>query len=374
MPQPSTVRAVGAFIPESTAAVTADWVDAVLHEGGAIGVATRVTAIDLEPIGVGVGLLGELARVRPAYEGSPGPDTVIVKLRSPHEANHQQGMAFGFYDREQRFYREIAPSTSLRVPVCYWQASAPDDERFCLVLEDFSHLEMGDQVAGISPEQARRAVEHLARFQAGWWETGDLDDLEWMPYSNGPVTMLAVPLYQGSWPAFIERFESRLPEGSRELGERVGAAFEQLLHDGAARPHTIIHSDFRLDNLFFGEPGTDEEVGVIDWQLSTRGRGAFDVAYLLCQSMSIAERRKTELDILRAWYDIVTAGGRAEGYTFDEALYDYKRSALVCLVYPVASGAGFDLGNERGLALVEAMAQRTFTAALDLDAAALLPD
>ena len=42
-------------------------------------------------------------------------------------------------------------------------------------------------------------------------------------------------------------------------------------------------------------------------------------------------------------------------------------------VYSVVAGGGMDPSNERGKQLVTEMANRSFTAALDLDADSLLP-
>jgi len=361
---------MGASIPRTLDDVDAAWVDAALKEGGALKSAS-VSMIEPEPIGVGVGLLGDLLRLQLHYDGDDedAPSTVIVKLPSHHEANRAQGMLFGFYEREIRFYRDVAPGVRIRVPRCYWSGMDPDAGLFALLLEDFSTLQMADQVAGVSPDRAMAAVRSLARFHADWWETDDLESLEWMPYSNGPVTMQAVGVYERGWEPFLEHFGGGLSQEARLLGERVRDHFAGLLEQLGQSPRTIVHTDFRLDNLFFGH---GDEVGIIDWQLSTRGRGVYDVAYLLCQSMTVEQRRAHEMDVLKAWHDTLVAEGVAD-YSWADAVEDYTRSAMICLVIPVAAGNDMDLGNERGKALVAALADRAFTAAIDLDAGRLLP-
>ena len=67
------------------------------------------------------------------------------------------------------------------------------------------------------------------------------------------------------------------------------------------QPHA--HFDFRVDNLLFGDPLGPEPLAVVDWQLACRSRGAFDLAYLLCQSMASARRRRDEHAILQRWSD-----------------------------------------------------------------------
>ena len=359
-------------IPDRIDEVTASWLDTALHGAGVI-TSSQVTDIDLAYLGEGVGLLGELASCRVHYSHSePGaPSRLIVKIPSAHQANRERGYAFGFYQREARFYEEIGNpgrTGGLRVPRCWAALSDPDSGRFALVLEDMTEwFRMSDQVAGISADEATVAVSQLARFHAYWWDTAELDALDWMPPSNGPTTMQAAPLYRHLWPTFAEKFGHLLPPGGAEIGGAVGERFEWLLDEIGAEGHrTITHTDFRHDNLFFAPPGNvTSPVAVIDWQLSTRGRGVYDVAYLLMQSMDPDDRRQSEAAILRTWHQAVTAAGVA-GYSLDDAKRDYRISALVGLVIPVAAGGDMDLGNERGVAVVEHLTARAFQAVVDL--------
>src|SRR4029079_19802095 len=107
--------------------------------------------------GVGVGLLGELLRVEPRYAGDDldAPASMIVKLPTHAAQNKAIGMAFQFYERELRFYREVAPTAKVRVPRCWYSDMDLAAEEFVLVLEDLSHLQLADQVAGVSPARAK---------------------------------------------------------------------------------------------------------------------------------------------------------------------------------------------------------------------------
>jgi hypothetical protein len=342
---------MGLPIPHTPDEVTAEWLSDALGE--------RIESIETEPIGVGVGLLGDLLRVRLVGAGGDLPATVIVKLPSHAPANKAIGMAFAFYEREVRFFREVAPTARVRTPALLHADMDLASERFVLVLEDLSHLELADQVLGVTVEQAKRAVAAIAPFHAQWWETPELDALDWMPTSDHPITMQSARLYRESWDTFVGRWGHVIPEGGIEVGERVRDAFESMLVDLARPPRTIVHTDFRLDNLFFGP----DEVAVIDWQLTTRGGGAYDVAYLLAQSMSAELRRANDTAVLRHWYDALTV----EGYSWEQAQADYAVGTLICLVIPVNAGADIELGSERGEALVREVSSRGFSAALDVD-------
>ena len=75
------------------------------------------------------------------------------------------------------------------------------------------------------------------------------------------------------------------------------------------------------------------------------------------------------------WYDAVYSalGAPPEGYSAELAWTDYRLATGNMTVYGVVSGGGMDPANERGLELVTDMACRSFTAALDLDAASFIP-
>ena len=76
-------------IPANPAAVTTEWLTEVLHRAGSLPDESSVAQIAIEPLGAGVGVMGELARNRLNYSGDQGaaPATVIVKSPSPFEEN-----------------------------------------------------------------------------------------------------------------------------------------------------------------------------------------------------------------------------------------------------------------------------------------------
>ncbi len=365
---------MGGFIPGTIVEITAEWLEDEFRTEDVIGATDRITGITVDELGEGVGMLGDLARVAIEYEpAGAGPASVVVKLPTGADVNRKRGMAFGFYEREANFYRHIGNpgrTGGLRVPQCYASPMDPEGERFALVLEDFgADFRMPDQVAGLQPDDARRAIGALGRFHAAWWDKDELNALDWLPPTNGPITKQAGPLFRQAWPLFVERFGDLIPEGGHAIGEAVGPCFEQLLDEGADGPQSIVHTDFRLDNLFFDGP--DDDVALIDWQLITSGGAVYDVSYLLGQSMDRVTRRDNERDLLHLWHDTLVANG-VGGYSYDEAWDGYRRSALVNLVIPI-SLADMDYGNERGLQLVQMLSDRAFGAAVELDAVELLP-
>jgi hypothetical protein len=122
----------------------------------------------------------------------------------------------------------------------------------------------------------------------------------------------------------------------------------------------------------FDDPSRPDPVVVVDWQLAIRSRGALDVARLLCGSLSSPDRAACEMAVLRRWHQTLESGS-VKDYSFQQALDDYKRGALLCLYFPVTIHEAEEGAGKRGVALADAQIQRFFTAALELEAASVLP-
>lgn len=348
------------------------WLDSALKHAGHLAHGS-VASLDASVIGEGVGMVGQLARLTIGYAGDAGglPSTMIAKLPSPYEANRQQMQTFRYYVREALFYRDVAPRAGVRVPRCYWSAIDFENNLSALLLEDLGHLEVSDQIAGMTPEHAERAVRAVAALHAKWWQSPSLDELEWMDYGNGPITMQAVPLFHYAWPLFLANgFENLLTPDQIALGERVRDTFETLLNDFGGEPRTICHTDFRSENMFFGAPGSDDDVVLLDWQLTTRSGGLYDVAYMLAQSLTVEDRRAHEERLLRVYHECLTSHG--VDMAFEDVLDYYRVGLMVCLVIPVSVGGTLDMANERGRQLAEVITSRTFAAASDQNCADLL--
>lgn len=356
--------------PQSIADITPAWLTQTLRDAGCINRA-QVIAQEIKIIGVAVGFLDGLARILLRYdsEEAGAPASVIVKMPAADAAFRETGDSFHAYEREIRFYQEVAPRTPIRLARCYYNPAQRSPGDYVIVMEDLNRLTPGDQVKGVSTAQARAAVQTIARFHARWWDSPELEALDWMPTNNGDFA----PRYRQTWSHFVEEAGPLLPKGAIELGHRVGEHFELLQDRLAQPPRTICHWDFRADNIMFDDPAGPEPVVVLDWQLAIRSKGIFDVARLIAGSVRHEDRLLIERDLLALWHQTLLAHG-VKGYAFDQALWEYKSAVLYGTVSPVIF---FDLGGSagpRGAALMAAMAERYFDAIVELDAASVLPD
>jgi aminoglycoside phosphotransferase (APT) family kinase protein len=130
----------------------------------------------------------------------------------------------------------------------------------------------------------------------------------------------------------------------------------------------MTHGDYRADNILFT---ADDEVALLDFQLSGTASGAYDLAYFVTQSLEPDVASSNE----KALFDRYVAGLRAAGVGADqvERLWeDYRKAALFCLVYPSVAARGMDLADPRQRALVECMNARFARAVEELDLESLL--
>lgn len=329
----------------------------------------NVIALTVQAIGLEVGFLDGLARLHLGYDRDEAgaPASAVVKVPSGEAAYRRIGDRYHAYEREIRFYGDVAPHAPLRLPRCFYRGMDPPAGAYLLVLEDLGALTAGDQVRGLTPNQAQAAVEAIARLHARWWQARALHALDWMPRRN-----LDPARYRQCWPRFLQAVGPRLPAPAVALGEKVGHHLEGLLRALEEPPHTVAHADFRADNLLFDAPTRPDPVVVVDWQLAVRGRGVLDVARLLCGSLSPGVRAACETAVVRRWHQTLEAGG-VRGYSLGPAHEDYRLGALLCLYFPVTIHEAEEGAGPRGAALAGAQIERFFTAALELGAASALP-
>ena len=361
-------------IPLTVDDFTPDWLTAALRSSGTLG-DERVVAAEATTMGEDFGFLGSLTRLALTYdrprEGAPA--TLIAKFAAQAEFNRDFARQYGIYVTEARFFQDLQPTLTamptVRAFYTDYDSAAGDG---VTILEDLEgKLRIGDQMASLSQTEAEQVVTQAAGFHATWWGKAETDELAWIPKPDGPVWQMAPATLQGFWGGYQENFGHVLTPELTAAIENTWANMDWVFKRFAAPPVTILHGDYRLDNMFFPEREGDP-ITVIDFQLMARARGPYDIAYFTSQSLSIEQRRATEQDLLRRYHDTLLEAG-VRDYSFDDCFEDYRLAILWCAVYPIGMGGGLAGASERHLELATEVSQRCFTAITDLDAASVLP-
>ena len=354
--------------PKHIEDITAEWLTRALREGGVCREA-HVASMDMTSIGGGgVGFLSGLARIKLTYDRPEpqAPASVVVKL--PTSGNTREvGDTYRAYEREARFYRDIAPRSRVRAPRSYYSVLDVGAGDFILIMEDVSRCTKGDQVKGLTVEQATAAVDTIGAFHAQWWNHQELTQLTWMPFENLDIHHL----FAQNWPEFRHQFYDELAREEIAVGDRLNRQGDRLAALVADVPRTIVHFDYRADNLMFDEQSRTEPVIVLDWQFVQRSMGAFDVARVVGGSVPSEHQAGRHREFVALWHDGLARAG-VRGYGLEDAWRDFLKGLLLCLYIPVAFHHMAWPEGERARALVRAMFHRFFRTAVETDACRVL--
>jgi Phosphotransferase enzyme family len=348
--------------------LTAEWLSRALRAGGTLPPARSVVAVERST--VGTGQMGDAVRLVVTYdEPVEAPPSFVAKLPAADPTSRATGTQMRSYETEVRFYQELAPGLPIRTPRCHHAAVDEASGLFVLLLEDLAPARQGDQLAGCDLDQAAVAVREVAKLHGPRWGDPSLEQLPWLNrHDDGRADLLA-EMVPGLYDGFVERYGDRLDDDVLAMG----AAFVRSVrrwYGLRPRPWTVVHTDYRLDNLLFGTAEGGPPIAVVDWQTVGLGPGVSDVAYFLGAGLALGERRAHERELLREWHDGVVAFG-VTGYDRDRCWEDYRRATL----------AGFHMAvlasmivrrTERGDDMFVAMASRHGRHVLDLDGLALM--
>ena len=342
-------------VPRTLADLTPEWLSEALD--------TDVVAAAVQPIAEGEGFMGRLARVTPSYgAGAAGPASLVAKIPTDDPGSVAIGQMLRVWEREARFYLELAPRLPVRTPQCFHAGGDVDSGIFAVLLEDLSPYVSGDQLAGATPEQTDAAIDWLARFHAAESGGAHVAGLEWLPATaNSPMYQGLGPMLEAVWPMFVAKFGERTPPDTLGWVERMIPRWNESMADQWLPP-TVVHADFRIDNLFFD----GDTVVALDWQSIAIGEGMYDVAYFLGGSVPTDRRRATERGLVARYAGTMRELG-VDVPSDDEVFDHYRRAVLMAMTVGALLMGQLDLTvNQRAVDLANVAVERIYTTGRDL--------
>jgi hypothetical protein len=300
------------------------------------------------------------------FDEAGGPDSVVVKLAASDDTSRSTGIALGIYEREIRFYQEVAPRVQGPLPDCHFAAFDSGEGWFTLVLDDAAPGVQGDQIAGCSVDEAGLAMRELARLHAPLWDDAQVGAAQWLNQDPPISTAVAEQLLAG----FLERYEARVAPEHRALMERFLTQLDEWLAD-RPRPHSVVHGDYRLDNMLFGDPRGPKPLTVVDWQTVSCGPPLLDASYFLGAGLSVEDRRASEEGLVREYYEGLLGLG-VEGFGWETCWHEYRRNTFHGVIMAVISPM-LVVRTERGDDMFMTSLARHAQQVIDLEAEDLLP-
>jgi hypothetical protein len=361
--------------PTCPAELTAPWVTASLRGAGILDDDDAVIGFSVESVGAGVGIMGEIVRLTLDYE-NPGRrplDTVIAKFATSVAENKAVAAGFAMYEREARFYSDLAPLVGDVAPICYHVDYQSETNDMVIMFEDLADYLSGDQEAGISLHDARLALAAVAKLHAKTWGADTDERYQSWPRVDGPIYLngFGAGVAAGLEPA-LATFGSVIPTEVSDAASRIREAIPDL-HAGMARgPQALIHGDFRFNNFMFGTSAEHRPFVMLDFQAPMISKPVHDVAYLLTQSMAIDLRREHETALLEGYLAALAAEGITD-YDFEQCWDDYRLAALHCFEYAVVIAGTLDPSSDVGRGWIAELFRRSSQSIVDLDLLALLP-
>jgi len=349
-------------IPRHPRDLSAEWITTVLDFAGVGG---TVDDVDLSPVGTGQMADSWRARLHYSSRAEHSPDSLVIKMTSADESAHAAG-ARGAYLREVEWYRELNDSTTIATPGLYFTDIDRATSEFVLALQDMYPAKQGDQVAGCSVDEARRALINVVGLHGSTWCRSDLLESAWLNSVDDAEARLAMTeqLFTHSTAGFLARYESYLTDDQRDLlawfAEQIGTWLRQ-----EHRVFAATHGDYRLDNLLFeAEPG--RRVWAVDWQTVRIANPLADVAYLLGTGLETSQRAAHEDALVAAYHQGLVDLG-VEQYSAEQCREDYRAQSLYSLVI-IVLGSMLAKQTPRGDEMFMAMLARASRQISDLKA------
>jgi aminoglycoside phosphotransferase (APT) family kinase protein len=278
----------------------------------------EVRSVTVEPIGTGQ----TSSTYRLTLDADGCARTLVAKLaEGPEDARRRVATA---HRNEIGFYRHLAPTLKVRVPECRYAAISDDGTSFTLLLEDLAPRRPGRQADGCSFADATKAVQSLGRLHASRWNDISLNEISFLvPVTEERAAFLA-DLAQTATDLFVTRYADELDaEDALTLHSVAEVLFEwQANH---REPFSLVHGDYRLDNLMLDPAGGD--VVVVDWQTVTVALPGRDLGYFIGTSLPTEQRRAEEGQLVGTYHEALKVQGVMD-YPFDRCWADYRVGQL----------------------------------------------
>ena len=345
-------------------------------------ISTRCEGLDASAAVVEVALDEESGENGAVARVALGGDRLVVKRPPASPASRAVAAIQQWYAREVHWYAALAPIAGVRCPRCHCARYDALTGEYVLVLEDL-------RAAGCRPlavadcQDALEAVRTLGRLHGRF--AGAFDDDARREIVRGPLPIMPITLalaspiekfFRDCWKAVRGERRYALAELLADRGEAAGpaaislldalaapGAYASMTEALAAPPRTLLHGDFRPENMMV-EDATGEVV-VYDWQFASVGNGAYDLAYFSALVADPDDRRRLDPELRRAYVSGLVGSGAAAPCDLER---DLRYGCLLALASFVmgAAVAGDDAASvethRRGL-------RRLAAAALDWGAA-----
>lgn len=232
---------------------------------------------------------------------------------------------------EAAFYNDIGPS--LGVPMArHWYAGS-EPGMGILILDNMaaSGYTFGEPSKAWTPELVGKSLDILAKLHGSTWDK-KFPDVPWLqvgsPVHRGYAEFLMSEKHWKDQFALPDVYQLIPYVADRERGLKGWRAM--WAYDDA-NSHCLVHGDTHLGNMCVDPAGNPF---FIDWAAPSIAHWALDIGYFIAGSLSVADRRAHERDLLRHYLDGLASHGGPK-LAWEDAWADYGRHMLQGLLWGI---------------------------------------
>lgn len=265
---------------------------------------------------------------------------------------------------EANFYQHLAAQLKALLPRCWYASAEPERGQGIVILDNLETLgaSFPDPLQSWHPDRVARALESLASIHGQTWNAAPAT-YPWLRVGTWIREVATTLLSEEHWDKiFSSAVAPVLPSALQDRERARKALFEMWRLDDLSPQRCVCHSDAHMGNTYLAANG---DVGFLDWQGVALAPHMDDVSNIIGGSMSIADRRGNERDLLRHYLDVL-AGKGGPRLGFDEAWLDYRRYHMHGILWAVTP-ASMQSGDK-----VLAMAEHHIVAIVDHEVVKLL--
>ena len=379
-------------VPFSLRDVTINWFTMALRENGAIK-EQRVVSLKHNIVGQEAGFNGEVVIFDLEYseQSNLAPRSVVLKIPTALK-NRTLGQTMGLYEKEIRFYRDLQPTINIRTPQHYYSALDVADDpdvvldrleglnklpmwligvlsliaswfislfprRYALLIEDLSDYRLGDQASGCSDEEIKSVLASMAILHGQFWNSEDLSSMTWIaPVAS--TSRIIQMMYLQNVSKFMLAREAAMSAREIKLVEWLKSNGEKLTKKLGDEAYTLLHGDFRLDNICFDD--AKGEILLFDWQTMSQGPSGMDLAYFLSAALPVGTPERKINELLAFFHGLLVKEGVE--LSLERLRWQYEVGMLATLhrIIPASHSAQLDLGSSRGPKMMQEWLDKTF--------------
>lgn len=333
-----------------------DWINRALApiSGDALVTKFGSTAIGTGQVGENVRCALQWANATAATSPEKLPDSIVLKLPSLDADSREAAAATRTYEREVGFYRDAASKVALRIPAIYFVEEDQPSNAFALAMEDIHPAVQGEQLVGCTPQQAQLAVKAAAQLHGSTWNASWVTDLDWVDTYDQDQLEPRAGLVAALFPGFMSRYQNQMTRDEQATCQWFHDNIKAYLQSaGTSGVTALIHGDFRLDNMLFGQPPAPP-LTVVDWQTASGGSPVTDVAYFVGTSVEPSNQAEMVEPLLELYQESL----ETQSITVDRAWIDHQFALRAPAGLAMAVIASQIVGQtERGDAMFLVMAR-----------------